>query len=351
MKRLLSSLLTAAVLCMLVAGCDQAGDKAGDAAKQPEAQETIRLSYSNFFPPTHVQSELAEAWCREVENRTNGRVQIDYYPAGALTKAPQCYDGVVQGLSDIGFSVLAYSKGRFPTMAAVDLPLGYKSGEAATAVANKVYEKFQPEAFDDTEVMYFHAHGPGIVHTEGEPVKKLEDMQGKKLRATGNSAKLVKALGGSPVAMSMPESYQAIQKGVVDGGMYPVETNKGWKMAEVVDYMTESYPVAYTTTFFVTMNKDRWKELPPDVQQTIREVNEEWAAKHGQAWDESDEEGREFFMAQGGEVIELDEAEAERWKKAAEPMLQEYVETANQRGLDGEAILEFTQKSLKKEQQ
>jgi TRAP-type C4-dicarboxylate transport system substrate-binding protein len=236
-------------------------------------------------------------------------------------------------------------------MAAVDLPLGYKSGEAATAVANKVYEKFQPEAFDDTEVMYFHAHGPGIVHTEGEPVKKLEDMQGKKLRATGNSAKLVKALGGSPVAMSMPESYQAIQKGVVDGGMYPVETNKGWKMAEVVDYMTESYPVAYTTTFFVTMNKDRWKELPPDVQQTIREVNEEWAAKHGQAWDESDEEGREFFMAQGGEVIELDEAEAERWKKAAEPMLQEYVETANQRGLDGEAILEFTQKSLKKEQQ
>ncbi|MFW5837280.1 MAG: TRAP transporter substrate-binding protein [Desulfovibrionaceae bacterium] len=337
MKRLLMVLLALAVVGWLPAA--------------PAQAEEVRLTYSTFFPPTHDQSKLAEAWAREVEKRTHGEVKVDFFPGGTLTKAPQCYDGVVQGMSDIGFSVLAYSRGRFPTMAAVDLPLGYTSGKAATKVANKVYEKFDPKEFDDTEVMYFHAHGPGILHTAEKPVKKIEDMKGLKLRATGNSGKLVSALGGTPVAMSMPDSYQAIQKGVVDGGMYPVETNKGWKMAEVVDYMTETYPVAYTTTFFVVMNKDRWNSLSPKAQKAIREINEEWAVKHGAAWDQSDVEGRKFFIAEGGEIIPLSDAEAERWKEAAKPMLENYVKEADKKGLDGQAILDYTRSTLKKEQQ
>ena len=67
----------------------------------------VKLTYSNFFPPAHIQSKLAEAWCKEVEKRTSGRVKVEYYAGQTLTKARQCYDGTVQGLSDLGFSVLA----------------------------------------------------------------------------------------------------------------------------------------------------------------------------------------------------------------------------------------------------
>jgi TRAP-type C4-dicarboxylate transport system substrate-binding protein len=307
--------------------------------------ETTKLTYSNFFPPTHVQSQLAESWCKVVEKRSEGKIKIDYFPGGTLTGARECYDGVVDGISDIGLSVLAYSRGRFPTMAAVDLPLGYPSGKMATKVANAVYEKFQPKEFNDVQVLYFHAHGPGLLHTAKKPVRKLEDMKGLKLRATGNSGLLVKALGGTPVAMSMPDSYQAIQKGVVNGGMYPVETNKGWKMAEVVDYMTESYAVAYSTTFFVVMNKAKWMKLSADMQKIIAEVSAEWAAKHGDAWDESDKAGREAFLAEGGEIITLPKEEAVRWKKAALPMLDDYVKSADKKGLPGREILDFTIKT------
>ena len=76
--------------------------------------DTITLTYSNFFPPSHVQSKLAESWCREVEKRTNGQVKVQYFPGGTLTKGPVCYDGVVNGISDIGLSCLAYTRGRFP---------------------------------------------------------------------------------------------------------------------------------------------------------------------------------------------------------------------------------------------
>ncbi len=142
-------------------------------------------------------------------------------PGQTLTKARQVYDGVVEGISDVGFSVLAYTRGRFPVTAAVDLPLGYTSGTVATKVINAVYKKFMPQEFMDTQVMYLHAHGPGLIHTKSKPVRKMEDMKGLKFRGHGTSALVVKALGGTPVSKPMPETYQMLQKGVVDGAVYP----------------------------------------------------------------------------------------------------------------------------------
>jgi TRAP-type C4-dicarboxylate transport system substrate-binding protein len=312
------------------------------------ASDPVKLSYSNFFPPTHIQSQLAEQWCREVEARTGGLVAIDYYPAGTLTKPKDCYDGVVQRISDIGLSALAYTKGRFPVLSGVDLPMGYTSGVQATRLINAVYEQFKPKEFDDVHVLYFHAHGPGKLHTAGKAVKSMEDLKGMKIRATGNSAAVISALGGSPVAMSMPDSYQSIQKGVVDGGIYPVETNKGWKMAEVVDYLTDTNAVAYTTGFYVVINKDVWNGLAPEVQKAMTEVSAEWAGRHGQAWDDSDKEGLEFFLAQeGNAAVTLDPAEAERWSKAMAPIFTAYEAECAKVGVDGKAVLEFMRANLK----
>ena len=201
MKKMVLFFVALAVLCV---------------AMPTMAQAQTKLTYSNFFPPTNHESKLAEAWCKEVEKRTGGKVVIEYYPAGTLTKAKQCYDGVVEGMSDIGMSCLAYSRGRFPVMASVDLPLGYKSAAQATNTANAVYEKFKPAELDDVEVMYFNGHGPGLLFTTNKPIRTLADLKGEKIRSTGNSAKLVKALGGTPVAKPMPENYQLLQKGVVD---------------------------------------------------------------------------------------------------------------------------------------
>lgn len=317
-------------------------------AYKAQAQQPIKLTYSNFFPPTHIQSKLAEAWCKEVEKRTQGKVKVEYYPGGTLTPAKQCYDGVVTGQSDIGFSVLAYTRGRFPVMSAVDLPLGYTSGKAATEVVNEVYAKFQPKELKDTEVMYLHAHGPGLIHTKGKAVRKLEDMKGLKLRGHGTSAKVVKALGGTPVPKPMPETYQMIQKGVVDGGVFPFEADKGWRLGEVTDYITADFSAAYTTSFFVVMNKDKWNSLPTGVKQIIEGINEEWVKKHGEAWDTSDMEGIYYFLNQGGEIIGLDAKEGLRWKKAVAPIIEDYIKVLNKKGFNGDEIVGFTMQTLEK---
>ncbi|MCG8636597.1 MAG: TRAP transporter substrate-binding protein [Desulfobacterales bacterium] len=312
----------------------------------PTLWAKTELRYANFFPPTHIQSQLAESWCKEVEKRTNGEVVIHYFPAGTLTKAPQTYDGVVQGIADIGMTVLAYSRGRFPVASAIDLPMGYASGVQATAVANAVLDKFQPKEFKDTRIMFLHAHGPGFIHTRGKAVENLDDIKGLKLRGTGTSGLVQAALGASPVGKSMRECYQMLQKGVVDGSSHPMESNKGWKLGEVVQYMTQNYSTAYTTTFAVFMNKDKWAKLTPEQQKTITEINAEWSAKHGQAWDDSDKKGLAFFKEKGGKVVTQTEAEAKKWEEAVAPVINTYIEKAAKKGLDGKAIVDFIKTNM-----
>ncbi len=331
MKRTRGFLLSIIALCLVFA---------------PNLWAKTQLRYANFFPPTHIQSQLAESWCKEVEKRTNGEVVIQYFPAGTLTKAPQTYDGVVQGIADIGMTVLAYSRGRFPVASAIDLPMGYTSGVQATALANAVLNKFTPAEFKDTRIMFLHAHGPGFIHTRKTAVDSLDDLKGLKLRGTGTSGLVQAALGASPVGKSMRECYQMLQKGVVDGSSHPMESNKGWKLGEVVHYMVQNYSTAYTTTFAVFMNKAKWAALTPKQQKTIAQINAEWAEKHGLAWDDSDKKGLAFFMEKGGKIITQSEAEAKIWETAAAPVIDTYIKKATKKGIDGKSIVDFIKNQL-----
>lgn len=307
--------------------------------------KTIQLSYANFFPPTHIQAKLGKSWAEEIESRTNGEVKITYYPGGSLCKGPKMYDGILKGITDIGMSVLGYTAGVFPAMQAIDLPVGYPNGKVATQVINDFYEKFKPEELSKVKVMYFHAHGPGLLHTRKVAVRKLEDIKGLKIRCYGYNKALVKELGGVPVTMGQGDVYEALQKGVVDGTLSPMEVLKGWKQGEVVDYTTECKDVGYTAGFFVFMNLDKWNSLPEDVQAVFDEVSQEWISKHGEAWDEADKEGREFTLEQGNEIIQLSEEESDRWVEAAQPVINGYIKAKKEKGLPAEEYVEFLQKA------
>ncbi len=312
-----------------------------------QAADPIKLNYSIFFPAPHKNTVLATEWAQEIEKRTNGAVKITMFPGGTLTPADKCYDGVVNGLSDIGMSVLGYTRGRFPLSEVIDLPLGYKNGLAATQLINLYYEKFKPKELDDVKVLYLHAHGPGILHTK-KPVKNLEDLKGMKIVCHGLSAKVVGALGATPVAMPMPERYDALQKGVAEGGVNPIESLKGWKLGEVIKSTTENFGSAYSTGFFVVMNKDKWASLQPEIQKTIDQVSKEWVMKTGNGWDEMDKEGREFTLSKGNQIISLSKEEDAKWAKLVQPILDDYVANMKTKNLPGQEALTYCLDELKK---
>lgn len=307
----------------------------------------IELTFAQFQPAQHFNNKLSESYAKEIEKRTNGRVKITVFSGGTLIAADKTYSGIVTGIADMGMSCMAYTRGKFPLSEVIDLPLGYKTGVAATKLINRFYEKFKPKEYNETEVMYFMAHSPGILHSK-KPVYKLEDLKGQKIRCTGLAAKVVGKLGGVPVAMPMGETYDAISRGVVDGSMAPEEALKGWRWGEVVNASTQSFGAGYSTGFFVVMNKQKWNSLSPDIQKIFREVNKEWADKNGTAWDYHDNEARDWMISIGKKIIPLSAQENARWAALVKPLLGEYVENMKKQGLPGKEALDFCLAELKK---
>jgi TRAP-type C4-dicarboxylate transport system substrate-binding protein len=148
--------------------------------------------------------------------------------------------------------------------------------------------------------------------------------------------------------MPMGETYDALRRGVVEGSMAPLEALEGWKWGEVVKYTSESFGAAYSTGFFVVMNKEKWNALPPEVQKVIEQVNKEWIEKTGRLWEAIDKSGREYTLKRGNEIILLPKEEDERWARAVRPILDDYVASMKEKGLPGEEALKFCVTQLKK---
>lgn len=311
------------------------------------ANAQVKLRFSTFFPVSHPNAQITAEWSKEVEKRTKGKVKVQHYPGATLTSPQTTYDSILSGVVDIGNCVLGYTMGKFPLSEILDYPLGYPSGVVATRLANEFYKQFKPKEFDDVKVMYFHAQGPGILHTR-KPVKSLSDLQGMKIRTFGSNAKMMSMLGGSPVAMPMGDAYDALSKGVADGLLCGYEALKGWKLGEVVKSTTENYGTAYTATFVIAMNKAKWSSIPPDAQKIIEEINQEFMEKQGKLWDKMDQDGKEFSVKRGNQVIKLSAEENAKWVAKIEPLFKEYAKKTNEKKLPGDKALKFVRDYIKK---
>lgn len=97
-------------------------------------RETDRNKLRKSFPthphPVHITGKLGQRGRKTHQ----GKVKVTYYSGGTLLKGPKIFGGIVDGIADMGGSVLGYSRGVFPSMEAIDLPLGYPSGVVATNV-------------------------------------------------------------------------------------------------------------------------------------------------------------------------------------------------------------------------
>ncbi len=309
--------------------------------------KSATLRYSHMFPANHKQALLAAEWGREVEKRTDGRVKVSLFPYDKLTPSAGCYEGVVRGACDVSMSLFGYTRGRFPLTEVIDLPLGHKSGAAATRLINEYYQRFRPKEFDEVKVMYLHAHGPGLLHTCEKAVHRLEDLRGLRIRCHGLSAKVVACLGGTPVASSISETYEVLSRGLAVGAMIPYEALEGFRLAEMLKYTTENFGSAYTSGLFVVMNKEKWNTLTLAMQKMIEKVNEEWIEKSAKLWDDLDRSGRDFTLKEGNQIISLSREEDERWARVVKPLLDDYVDHMRAKGLPGEEVLKFCLERLK----
>jgi TRAP-type C4-dicarboxylate transport system substrate-binding protein len=309
-------------------------------------QGTVKLRYSNFFPPVHAISKLSEDWCKEIDKRTNGRVKITYFPGATLTPPMQTYDSTVKGIADIGQALLAYAPGRLPLSEVLALPLGYKNGYQATKLANAYYDRFHPKEFDDVQVMYLHGGAPALFYTK-KVISSIDEIKGMRIKASAESASIVTAVGGVPVTQPITETYDSLQKGLVEGVVGPIEILKGWKFAEVVKGSLEDYAISYMTSMFVIMNKAKWNSISKGDQATIEQINQEWIEKQGKLWIKLDDESKEYSISKGVKWVKVSKEEEAKTAAKMGPVRDKYVQEMKAKNLPGEEALRFCQEYLK----
>ncbi len=310
------------------------------------SQETFHLQMATFWPSNDFQVvEGHEKWIEEIEKRTDGRVRISLHAGEALLGASEIYEGVVTGVADIGTTCPAYTPGLFPLTAAFELP-GFNNDNAlvASVTAQEGYQRIKEELdideYEDVKPLFFWATGPGDLITR-EPVHNLEDLEGKTLRTVGGVVPAVESLGATPVSMPMSESYLALDQRIVQGIVAPTDVLKGFRLAEVVNYLTET-PFLYNVVFMKIMNQDTWNALPSDIQEIFEEVNREFAFSYGQLREDYRLEGLNYGIEEFNlEVIQLSDEELNRWLEKIEPQSETWVEEMESRGLPGKKVLEI----------
>ena len=302
------------------------------------AADVIKLKFANYFPPTHMNSVMMGKFCDELNKKLTGKVELTQYTGSTLLSAPKMAAGVSTGITDIGLSNLAYTRGRFPVMEIMELPLGFPSAWIAGHVANDFYNKFKPKDFDAYHVLMLSTSPINVIQTLNKPVKTLEELKGLKLRGTGRLGDIVKALGATPIPIETPDLYDSLKRGVIEGALLPLETLKGFKTGEVQKYVTASWKVGSAYCFYVLMNKQKWDSLPADVKKVINEFSKEFTERWAVEWNNIDIEGREYFTKQGGQIIPISDAESARWIKAAQPVIDDYKKDLISKGYKAKEI-------------
>ena len=160
---------------------------------------------------------------------------------------------------------------------------------------------------------------------------------------TRTGAWIIEALGASPVAMPVPDLPPALQKGTVDGAFIPWEIIPPLKIQEQTEYQIEGHNKTRfgTTTFQVSMNKDRWDSLPEDIQKAFKDASgRDWWAEVGRRWRDADEVGIRIAVDAGNHHVTLSEEETAVFAEALEPVVQRWIDEVTSSGIDGAALVE-----------
>ena len=297
------------------------------------AQEKMRISMQ--LPLTSHLGENLTLFEKEVEERTNGTVDVEIYDSATLYKDKEVPAAVGSGAIEAGVASLTRYVGDAPVVDVFYMPFLFNTEDkvrAAVAEGSTVREILESEiAKTGGQVLYWQAYGGAILLSQGGPIRTPEDMKGKKARVFGKTlGDFVTAAGGAPTLISGSEQYLAYQRGTVDVGMTGVSGVKSRKLWEVMDTITVTNHA--DIEFVVVVNSEWWDSLDIETQGHISA-----AAKIAQddVRDRVTQIEADAYAAakeNGMTIVELSDEELAAWQAVSQPVIDGYLKATGDTG-------------------
>jgi TRAP-type transport system periplasmic protein len=328
---------------LLVAGVVLAFLDAGSAAAQ---KQILHMAY--WAGPSHQMVQTQAAWIKTIEEASGGNLTVEVDKA-ALGKMEGQYDLIRNGVRDLVWAVPGYTVGRFDMLQAAELPLLCPSPAVCSPVVWKWYAKhgLAAKEFTDTTLLVTFMGGPYGIHTV-KPVKTLDEIKALKIRAAGPSLPMAKALGLNAVPLPAIETYEAVQRGTVDGSVFPWEAMTSFRLNELLKGHLEVPGGLGAPSFVIVANTKAVDNLTPENKAALLKASgEAGAILFGKAWQAADERGRNDAKERGQAIETLAPAEFERWKSLLQVVTEDWVKKADQKGYDGRKLLDDLQAMIK----
>jgi len=355
-KRKILSILLILGLLSLVISCSQpapattsSSKPAPSSAAPAPAAKVIELNYNKMGPATQQTSQApAEYLANETAKRTQGRVKITIFPNSGLASPDQTYDALLKGVSDIGESQSPYTPGRFPATEIGETPVGYPNSWVGSQSANDWYAKFKPKEWEGSQMLYMFVTAPYVIGTVNKPIRKLDDLKGLTLRSSGAASdKYVAALGATPRALPVTETYEALSKAMIDGIVMPLEAYPSFKFDEVIKYITDTSFSSYGGITYIAMNKNSFAKLPEGDQKILMQVASELPGVRGKMFLDETIRATDIFKGRPGrEWITLSTEEQTKVKNAAQAVTEAWVKDKTAAGHPAQDYVNFMKERL-----
>ncbi|MBU8905375.1 TRAP transporter substrate-binding protein DctP [Desertibacillus haloalkaliphilus] len=336
---------------LLLAACG-GGDEASTDPADDDAtgEETYEWRFATEEWPGQVQYEYAQEFADKLNEKSDGRINIDVYEFGGLGSEVDQVEmlqtgGVEFGIISPGFTGTLVPEGNIFALQFLfpdDLELNQQILNESEALNTHLAEKYLEQ--DIMPLAFWHEGA--MQWTGSSELRTPEDFEGFQMRTQESPLILesYRAYGAEPTPMSWDDLYLSLEQGIVDGQENPIFFIEDANFHEVQEHMTLSQHNIYVT--MTTVNPTFFEGLPEDIQDMILETTEEMRDRGYEIQKELNEELLTVIEEDTDnptEVIELTEEERDAFRQQALPVRDFYVDEV---GEDGQMILDMLEAEI-----
>jgi tripartite ATP-independent transporter DctP family solute receptor len=268
----------------------------------------IKFAHNGNTIPEDPQNVACTAFKKMVEERTNGAIRVDIYPAAQLGDARTIVEGVQMGTIEMA-DIENGPMGRFvPEAMLWDLPFIFRDIDHAHNVLDGDVGKYVQKKYDDVGIRHLAYNDGGFRYFTNNvrPIRNMDDLQGLKIRVMESKVMIdtINAFGASAVPMAFGELYTALQQGVVDGQENPMNLIYSQRFYEVQKYLSLSGHFYYPRQYITNLN---WfNNLSEEHQKIIAEAAKEACDIQREELAKYEIEMKKVLQEKGMEINEVD---------------------------------------------
>lgn len=317
------------------------------------AADPVTIKVSDHFPVNHIiATTVTKPWLARTEELSGAKIKMQHFPSQQLVKQTDALPALQRRIIDIAFVIPGLFPTEFELTGVAFLPGGYSTiAEGSKALQTllsheAIRNEFAKAGAVPKLVVPFDTYE---ILSRDRAVRMPDDVRGLRLRSAGDGqVAATRALGGTPVAMGAPDIYTGVQRGTLDGSLFPYSVATSYRMNEVTKFGTVGANVAYGHGIYCA-SPEFWKTLDAGYRDTLEHAAADIAPAGLKAMDDATLSTIDDFRKGGMTLVKVDDLPGGRkaWDTALQPVRDKWATDMEAKGLPGKAILRAWDDALK----